>query len=41
MVNLSTGSARDNLSQDIVKDLKFVFANDYIYIKFNHNSATG
>ena len=34
MINLSTGSARDNLSQDLIKDLKFVLGNNELFEKF-------
>jgi type I restriction enzyme S subunit len=37
MINLSTGSARDNLSQDLVGDLKFIISNEDLLIKFNEN----
>ena len=35
LVNLSTGSARDNLSQDMIKDLKFVIPPEDLLITFN------
>lgn len=35
LINLSTGSARDNLSQDIIRDLKFIIAKEDLFIKFN------
>ncbi len=35
LINLSTGSARDNLSQDIIKNLKFTLPEENLLIRFN------
>jgi type I restriction enzyme S subunit len=35
LINLSTGSARDNLSQDKIKDLQFIFPNEHILKSFD------
>jgi type I restriction enzyme S subunit len=35
MINLSTGSARDNLSQDLIGDLKFIVPDEILLNNFN------
>ena len=35
MINLSTGSARDNLSQDLIGDLKFIISDEVLLTLFN------
>jgi len=35
LINLSSGSARDNLSQDLLKELKFIVPIDFLLIDFN------
>lgn len=35
MVNLSSGSARDNLSQDLIKDLNFIIPQNHVIDSFN------
>lgn len=35
LINLSSGSARDNLSQDVIRDLRFTIPSDGLLVKFN------
>ncbi|MFM6269639.1 MAG: restriction endonuclease subunit S, partial [Dolichospermum sp.] len=35
LINLSTGSARDNLSQDLIRELSFALPQENLLIKFN------
>ena len=35
LINLSSGSARDNLSQDKIKELRFIIPNDSLLIQFD------
>ncbi|MEB2786384.1 restriction endonuclease subunit S [Algoriphagus persicinus] len=36
LVNLSSGSARDNLSQDIIRELKFIIPSEELLKRFHH-----